>query len=327
MYCMPEEGVNLRPNDMILTKDEVVRIARLFVDAGVDKIRFTGGEPLVPSLLLLQRCAQERGVGGGPQVRKDIEEIVCGVGALPLRSLAMTTNGITLARRLPGLRKAGLNQLNISMDTLSSEKFTRITRRKGWEKVMESIEAAVEHGYDPVKINCVVIRGLNENEIVDFVKLTRDKPIQVRFIEYMPFDGNQWKDSKFVPYKEMTESIRREFGDQFRRMPDPTPNETAKAWGVAGFRGSVGFITSMSDHFCGWCNRLRITADGNLKVCLFGSSEVSLRDAMRVGYASDAELLRLIEAAVKRKKAHHGGMYDMYEIANNKNRPMILIGG
>lgn len=306
VYCMPEEGIDLQPNDKILTKDEIVRVARLFVDAGVDKIRFTGGEPLV---------------------RKDLEDIVSEVGALPLRALAMTTNAITLARKLPKLHKMGLNQLNISLDTLDSEKFTQITRRKGWEKVMEAIDMAVDYGYSPLKINCVVMRGVNDNEIVDFVKMTRDKPIQVRFIEYMPFDGNRWNDQKFLSYKEMIEIIKRDFGNEFLRLPDPTPNETAKTWSIPGFAGSVGFITSMSDHFCGSCNRLRITADGNLKVCLFGSSEVSLRDAMRVGYATDAELSRMINAAVKRKKEHHGGMYDMYDIAKNKNRPMILIGG
>lgn len=285
VYCMPEEGIDLQPNDKILTKDEIVRVARLFVDAGVDKIRFTGGEPLV---------------------RKDLEDIVSEVGALPLRALAMTTNAITLARKLPKLHKMGLNQLNISLDTLDSEKFTQITRRKGWEKVMEAIDMAVDYGYSPLKINCVVMRGVNDNEIVDFVKMTRDKPIQVRFIEYMPFDGNRWNDQKFLSYKEMIEIIKRDFGNEFLRLPDPTPNETAKTWSIPGFAGSVGFITSMSDHFCGSCNRLRITADGNLKVCLFGSSEVSLRDAMRVGYATDAELSRMINAAVKRKKEHHG---------------------
>lgn len=260
-------------------------------------------------------------------MRKDLEDIVSEVGALPLRALAMTTNAITLARKLPKLHKMGLNQLNISLDTLDSEKFTQITRRKGWEKVMEAIDMAVDYGYSPLKINCVVMRGVNDNEIVDFVKMTRDKPIQVRFIEYMPFDGNRWNDQKFLSYKEMIEIIKRDFGNEFLRLPDPTPNETAKTWSIPGFAGSVGFITSMSDHFCGSCNRLRITADGNLKVCLFGSSEVSLRDAMRVGYATDAELSRMINAAVKRKKEHHGGMYDMYDIAKNKNRPMILIGG
>ncbi len=192
---------------------------------------------------------------------------------------------------------------------------------------MESIEMALDYGFDPVKINCVVMRGINDEEIIDFVKLARDKSIQVRFIEYMPFDGNRWNDTKFMSYKEMIEVIKREFGEEFSRLPDPTPNETAKTWGVSGFKGSIGFITSMSDHFCGSCNRLRITADGNLKVCLFGSSEVSLRDAMRHGYATDEQLAKLIDTAVKRKKESHGGMYDMYDIAKNKNRPMILIGG
>jgi len=306
-YCMPEEGVSLTPNEQLLTKDELVRVCRLFVEAGVDKIRFTGGEPLV---------------------RKDVVEIVEEVGKLrpALRTIAMTTNGIVLARKLPMLHKAGLNQLNISLDSLHSDKFSQIVRRNGFEHVWESIHAALDYGYDPVKVNCVVMRGFNDNELVDFVSWTEKQPLEVRFIEYMPFDGNAWSDNKFVSYKEMVSIIKAKH-PTFARVPDLSPNETSKAWKVPGFRGQVGFITSMSEHFCGSCNRLRITADGNLKVCLFGSSEVSLRDAMRLGYATDAELMKIISAAVKRKKAHHGGMYDMYEIAKTKNRPMILIGG
>jgi len=263
------------------------------------------------------------------QVRKDIEEIVSEIGALPkLKTLAMTTNGIVLARKLPVLRKAGLNQLNISLDTLIESKFDTITRRTGFGRVLEAINLALELGYNPLKINCVVMKGFNDMEIPEFVEMTRTKPIEVRFIELMPFDGNSWTDRNFVSYKDMIGIISADPRfDGFARAEDPGPNETAKTWKVPGFVGQVGFITSMSDHFCGTCNRLRITADGNLKVCLFGSSEVSLRDAMRLGYASDAQLASIIDAAVKRKKAHHGGMYDMYEIAANKNRPMILIGG
>lgn len=299
-YCMPEEGVDLSPTHHLLTADEIFRISKLFVSQGVDKIRFTGGEPLV---------------------RKDALEIFQRVGTLGLRTMAITTNGITLPRKLPALKAAGVNLINVSLDTMDPVRFTAITRRMGHERVLKGINDAVEMGYDPVKINCVAMKGMNEDEIVEFVKFTKDKPVDVRFIEYMPFDGNRWQDTKLLPYADMIDLIKEQFPD-FHKLPDG-PNDTSKAWKVPGHRGTVSFITSMTEHFCSTCNRLRITADGNLKVCLFGSAEVSLRDLMRAG-ASDAEMLEVIGAAVQKKKEHHAGMYN---IASMKNRPMILIGG
>jgi len=233
----------------------------------------------------------------------------------------MTTNGITLGRKLPALKEAGLNNLNVSLDTLVPPKFEFITRRKGWERVMDSLEKAMELGYSPVKVNSVIMRGFNEEEVCDFVALTEHKDLDVRFIEYMPFDGNKWNHNKMVSYEEMIREIKQRWPD-FERLQD-SPNDTSKAWRVPGFKGQVGFITSMSEHFCGTCNRLRITADGNLKVCLFGNAEVSLRDALREGKSPD-ELKELIGAAIKRKKKQHAGMF---QIAKMKNRPMILIGG
>ncbi|XP_074650582.1 molybdenum cofactor biosynthesis protein 1-like [Tubulanus polymorphus] len=306
-YCMPEEGVDLSPKNELLTTDEVITIARLFVKEGVTKIRLTGGEPLVrPDIVSI--------IGEMNKFRK-----------YGLETIAMTTNGITLGRKLPDLKRAGLDLINISLDTLIPAKFEFITRRRGWDKVMNSLDKALELGYSPVKLNCVVMNGVNEEEVVDFVKLTENKDIDVRFIEYMPFDGNRWNLKKFVSYKKMVESIREVWPD-FERLNDGA-NDTSKAYAVPGYRGRVGFITSMSDHFCGSCNRLRITADGNLKVCLFGANEVSLRDALRSGTMTstdDAQLLEIIGRAVKRKKKQHAGMLN---IATMKNRPMILIGG
>ncbi|KAG2457964.1 MOCS1 protein, partial [Polypterus senegalus] len=169
-------------------------------------------------------------------------------------------------------------------------------------------------------VNCVVMRGLNEDELLDFVSLTERKPLEVRFIEYMPFDGNKWNFKKMVSYQEMLDRVRQQWPD-LKPLP-AEGTETSKKFQVPGFQGQVGFITSMSDHFCGSCNRLRITADGNLKVCLFGNSEVSLRDCLRAG-ASEEELLQIIGAAVGRKKKRHAGMFN---ISQMKNRPMILIG-
>ncbi|XP_004673507.1 PREDICTED: molybdenum cofactor biosynthesis protein 1 isoform X3 [Condylura cristata] len=300
-YCMPEEGVPLTPKADLLTTEEILTLARLFVKEGVDKIRLTGGEPLI---------------------RPDVVDIVAQLRQLEgLRTIGVTTNGINLARLLPQLQKAGLTAINISLDTLVPAKFEFIVRRKGFHKVMEGIHKAIELGYSPVKVNCVVMRGLNEDELLDFVALTEGLPLDVRFIEYMPFDGNKWNFKKMVSYKEMLDTLRRRW-PELEKLPEEE-SSTAKAFKIPGFQGQVSFITSMSEHFCGTCNRLRITADGNLKVCLFGNSEVSLRDHLRAG-ASEEELLRIIGAAVGRKKRQHAGMFN---ISQMKNRPMILIGG
>ena len=168
-----------------------------------------------------------------------------------------------------------------SLDTLRPEKFEFISRRPkaGHSKVMAAIKKSLDLGFDPLKVNCVVMRGLNDDEILDFVELTREMNVDVRFIEYMPFDGNSWNTKKMVPYNEMLDIITGAYKD-FQRVDD-APNDTSKGWEVPGFRGQVGFITSMSEHFCSSCNRLRLTADGNLKVCLFGNTEISLRDHLR----------------------------------------------
>ena len=167
------------------------------------------------------------------------------------------------------------------MDTLKAEKFEFISRRPkaGHTKVLDSIEKCLEQGFNPVKVNCVVMRGLNDDEILDFVDMTKDKQIDVRFIEYMPFDGNKWNNKKMVSFREMTDIISNKYQD-FTRIAD-APNDTSKGYKVPGFKGQIGFITSMSENFCSSCNRLRLTADGNLKVCLFGNTEISLRDNLR----------------------------------------------
>ena len=186
---------------------------------------------------------------------------------------------------------------------------------------MDGVHAALDLGYDPVKVNCVMMRGVNDDELCKFVAFTKENAVDVRFIEYMPFGGNKWQKKKMLSYIEMIEIIRQEFPTLAKMYNEP--NDTARSYQVEGHRGSVSFITSMSQSFCSTCNRLRITADGNLKVCLFGNTEVSLRDKMREG-ATDEELVPIIEAAVKRKKKAHAGMD---ELAEMENRPMILIGG
>ncbi|KAM8916274.1 molybdenum cofactor biosynthesis protein 1 isoform 2-T2 [Spinachia spinachia] len=282
-YCMPDEGVKLTPRSQLLTTSEVLTLARLFVREGVEKIRLTGGEPLI---------------------KPDVVDILKELRKLEgLKTIAVTTNGLNLSRLLPKLKESGLDLINISLDSLVPAKFEFIVRRKGFHKVMEGIDKAIEMGFNRVKVNCVVMRGLNEDELLDFVALTEKKPLEVRFIEYMPFDGNKWNFKKMVSYQEMLDLIRQKWPNLETLQ---TGCQTAKMFKVPGFDGQVGFITSMSDHFCGSCNRLRITADGSLKVCLFGNAEVSLRDMLRSG-ASDEELLQIIGAAVGSKKKQHAG--------------------
>ncbi|KAF2218583.1 hypothetical protein BDZ85DRAFT_270083 [Elsinoe ampelina] len=339
-YCMPSAGVPLSPDADLLTTPEIVYLSSLFVAQGVRKIRLTGGEPTV---------------------RGDFMDLLGQIGGLKskgLRELAITTNGLMLERKVEGMVERGLTGVNVSLDTLEEGMFEIMTRRMGWGKVMRGIERVLEMNQAgagvKLKVNCVVMRGVNDGEVVDFVEMTRDKDLEVRFIEYMPFDGNKWAEKKMVGYMEMVERIRARYPG-LRRVGDGR-NETSKTWEVEGFKGKIGFITSMTHNFCGTCNRLRITSDGNLKVCLFGNSEVSLRDMMRrdnegrpmdeeafeavreiemnrrqglVGVTGppawidrETELLNIIGMAVKRKKEKHAGMG---QLENMKNRPMILI--
>ncbi len=299
-YCMPEDGLDWTPSEQLLTDEEVIRLAQLFVGQGVTKIRLTGGEPLL---------------------RTGIEKIVNELSSLSgLDTLAMTTNALLLKRKLPALQTAGLSLVNISLDTLIPERFKQITRRNGLNLVLDAIDFALESGFSRLKVNCVVMRGVNEDEIVNFVELTRHRPIEVRFIEFMPFDGNRWDERQMVPYREMLHTLQSHY--QIEALGSGL-NETSKLYQVSGFLGRIGFITSMTDHFCEGCNRLRITADGNLKVCLFGRAEVNLRTAIRSG-ADDDDLLDLISIAIGGKHARHAGMH---LIAASNNRPMITIGG
>lgn len=299
LYCMPEEGVPLQPDAHILTRSEITHLAKLFVSQGVDKIRLTGGEPTV---------------------RKDFLDIVGDLGQLGLRDLAVTTNGIALKRKLPLLKDAGLTAVNISLDTLVEAKYNFFTRRKGLNRVLDTIEQAVAVGIPKVKINTVVMRNQNEDELLDFARLTKNLPVQVRFIEYMPFGGNRWEKQKMFTYMEMLDKLSEEF--ELERIPHKH-GETSKNYKLPGHQGSLGFITSMSSNFCGTCNRLRITADGNIKVCLFGNEEVSLRDMLRLQKPDD-EVIDIIGKAVGRKEAGHA---PTSQLKDNKNRPMILIGG
>lgn len=337
IYCMPEEGVPLSPDRELLTSPEVVMLSSVFVAQGVTKIRLTGGEPTV---------------------RRDIVPLMRQIGQLRqngLKEICLTTNGISLHRKLDSMVEAGLTGVNLSLDTLDPWQFQIMTRRKGFEAVQRSINRILEMNKAgagiKLKINCVVMRGVNDREILPFVELTREKDIEVRFIEYMPFDGNKWSKGKMFSYSEMLSLIREKHPELERA--EGHKNDTSKTFQIPGFEGRIGFITSMTHNFCGSCNRLRITSDGNLKVCLFGNAEVSLRDILRrsndgepideVAFetmkqleasrrdggrsevaSTEAELLEVIGVAVKGKKAKHAGIG---QLEHMKNRPMILIGG
>lgn len=291
----------LKPRAHMLTFEEIERLARYFAARGVTKIRLTGGEPLV---------------------RKDAVELVEMLARVDgIQTLAITTNGLLLKDRLPRLKEAGLTHINLSLDTLRPERFRTITRRKGLETVLEAIDASLAHGYAGTRVNCVVLRGQNEDEILDFARMSLDRPLGIRFIEYMPFSGNGWNQGELVPYAQMLETVRTRWPGL---APEPAgPNDVSTDYRIPGAAGTVGFISSMTDKFCGSCNRIRLTADGRLRTCLFGQDGISLRDAIRDG-ATDAELDRMVGPALQNKKAAHAGMT---AIASQPDRPMILIGG
>ena len=304
VYCMPEHGVPLRPRAEQLRTDEVVRVARVLAGVGIDKIRLTGGEPLA---------------------RRDAAQIVRQLGSLGLRSLAMTTNGLLLPDRLAALAEAGLTDLTVSLDTLQPDRFQTITRRPGLGKVLAGLDQALGLGYGvdgkSLKINVVALRGVNEDEAADFAHWAIHKPIEVRFIEVMPFDGNGWSRADLVPMAETRAAVEAALGPLAPCVN--APDSTAQTFRQPGWAGRVGFVASMTAPFCAGCSRLRVTADGALKVCLFGSAEVSLRDALRAG-ATDAEVVALVQSALDGKHAAHAGM-DV--LAESDNRPMISIGG
>ncbi|KAG8899738.1 hypothetical protein FRB99_006467 [Tulasnella sp. 403] len=303
-YCMPEDGVELSPSSELLTDDEIIRLARLFVQHGVKKIRLTGGEPTV---------------------RKGIVELIARLADLRqfgLQSIGITSNGVALYRKLPSMIENGLTYLNLSLDTLDASKFERITRRKGHDAVLKTLQTALESPHlKRVKLNVVVVKGINDDEVLEFVELARTQALSVRFIEFMPFSGNQWSKDRLIPSAELLSRISERYPTICKVMDEG--NDTARSYSIPGFRGSIAFISSMSDHFCATCNRLRITSDGKIKVCLFDGAEISLRDQMRRG-ATDAELMNIVGYAVGNKKERHEAME---EIDTAANMPMILIGG
>lgn len=293
-YCMPEEGIDLSPKHAVCTYEELLELCDIFISLGVNKIRLTGGEPLV---------------------RKEVGKIIKELGRRPVE-LALTTNGFLVDRYISLFKEVGLLNINVSLDTLSPEKFVLITRREDFQKVYDNIMLLIQEGFN-VKINMVLMRGINDDEIIHFAELARNLPVTIRFIEFMPFDGNRWSDGKMISAQEIRDIITAEY--QLNRGTDAL-NDTTKHYHIPGFKGKIGIISSMSEHFCGSCNRIRLLSTGKIKNCLFSPDETDLLTPLREGY----DIEPLIRNSIYRKKAQHAGMFNL---AKRKNRSMITIGG
>jgi cyclic pyranopterin phosphate synthase len=284
IYCMPAEGLKWLKRDDLLRFEEIARLARLFVERyGVRTIRITGGEPLV---------------------RIKVEELVGMINDVdPTLDITMTTNGVLLREKAQLLKDAGLKRINISLDTLHMDRFHDIARSDAFVRVMDGIKASREAGLWPIKLNMVVMKDKNDDEVVDFARLARDEGYEVRFIEFMPLDGdNIWTNEQVVPSRRIQEQIE----DLFPLVPvaDPRPGPATRFKFADGTPGGVGFISSVSQAFCTTCNRIRLTAEGGLRTCLFSLQETPLRELIRSG-VSDDHLGRVIETAVWRKEEGH----------------------
>jgi GTP 3',8-cyclase len=300
-YCMPQEGWQLKPRAEILSLEEILRVAGLCVESGIEKIRITGGEPLI---------------------RHNIEWLIEKLAILPgLKTLGLTTNGALLKEKAHTLRSAGLQSVNISIDTLRQDRFQEITLRNLFEQVMNGIETALAVGFFPLKLNVVVMRGVNDDEIFDFVEFVRNRPINIRFIEFMPFKGNRWHKDMLIPYREMFDIIARKY-DLIPQL-SANPHTTAKDYTIDGWQGNVSFITPLSEDFCANCNRLRIAADGSIKSCLFYPAETNLRETLR-NEATDEQLREIIQTALNNKRPSHPAEG---ELLNHDSHSMTGIGG
>ncbi|GAB2607991.1 GTP 3',8-cyclase MoaA [Belliella aquatica] len=299
---MPVEDYPFMPKENLMQAAEIAEIAKVFVSLGVDKIRLTGGEPMA---------------------RADFKEILAGLSNLPV-SLTITTNATLLDRYLDQMIEAGMKSINISLDTLNRVKFIELTRRDRFDVVQKNIQLAADAGLK-IKINVVLMKGTNEDEILDFIALTKDNPYEIRFIEFMPFEGNKWEHQIVLPKKELLEKVGAAY-DIFPTKRDI--HDTSEPYGIKGHQGSFAIISTMTAPFCAGCNRMRLTADGKMKNCLFSKGEVDLLTALR----ESGDVEGLIRKSIWNKAERLGGQMDsgaMSEIKteNLKNRSMISIGG
>jgi cyclic pyranopterin phosphate synthase len=301
VYCMPPGGVPYIPHDDILRYEEIERLARLAVSLGITKIRLTGGEPLVRRgvLHLCERLAQIPGV----------------------QSLSITTNGVLLPDFAEDLYRCGIKRLNVSLDTLKPEKFAAITHRNSFRTVWEGIHRALAVGFHPIKINVVMLRGVNDDEIESLAHLTYEYPFHVRFIEFMPFNALE-RPERYIAGDEILARLNRL--DTLLPTDSLNSNGPARYFRFPSALGKIGLINPLSQHFCGTCNRLRLTADGKLRTCLFSEKEVDLRKLLRE-YAEDQEIQAAIRQAIQDKPQRHALEDGVFRKCIN--RPMRAIGG
>lgn len=278
----------------MMSVKEIFEISSIFSRLGITKIRLTGGEPLV---------------------RVDAAEIMLALSSLPLE-LSISTNGVLVDEYIDVFKKSGIKAVNLSLDTLNADEFFKITRRGDFDKIMKNIYLLLKEGFD-VKVNMVVIKGVNENKVNEFIEWTRNYPLHVRFIEFMPFSGNKWLWEKVFSLREMLDSIEAEY--EVMKIEDKA-HDTTKNYQVKGFNGKFGIISTMTAPFCSDCNRMRLTADGKMKNCLFSRDETDILGA----YRNQEDILPLIASCLQSKKAERGGQFDFEHI---ENRSMIRIGG
>jgi cyclic pyranopterin phosphate synthase len=300
-YCMPDEDYDFTPASRLMQASEILSLSEIFVAEGVKKIRLTGGEPFV---------------------RKDAAKIITSLSKLPVE-LSLTTNGTRLHDFITVLEDSNIRSLNISLDTLDSDKFLLVTRRDLFLQVMENIEVLLFKGFQ-VKLNVVVMKDFNDIEINDFIAWTKDVPINVRFIEFMPFSGNRWTSNKVVSEQQILSIIEQ----KYKFIPKQGgPHDTAKSFAVEGHLGDFSIIGTMTAPFCSGCNRMRLTADGKLKNCLFSKGETDLLTPLRNG----EDVLPLIHQNIKGKAKELGGQFttalQQIEALTIDNRSMITIGG
>jgi cyclic pyranopterin phosphate synthase len=300
-YCMPEEDYEFTPHSRLMQPSEIELLAKIFVENGVNKIRLTGGEPLV---------------------RKDAADIILRLSKLPV-SLTMTTNATRLHDFADVLEEAKIKSLNISLDTLDADKFQIITRRDSFQKVIDNIHLMISKNIH-VKVNVVIMKGLNDHEINNFIEWTKDLAVHVRFIEFMPFEGNRWTSNQVFTMDDMLQQIGKKYNPI--RLKDDI-NDTAKKFAIEGHQGTFAIISTMSAPFCSTCNRMRLTADGKMKNCLFSQKETDLLSALRNG----EYVLPLIQESIASKAKELGGQFtkdfEKIQAEDIQNRSMISIGG
>jgi len=302
-YCMPERDVEYVPRAEILTFEEIERFVRIAASLGVRKVRLTGGEPLV---------------------RRNLDRLVRRLATIPgIEDLALTTNGVLLADQAEALRQAGLKRLNVHLDTLDRAKFFEITRRDELPRVLAGIEAARRAGFDSIKINAVAVKGLCESDVAPLAHFGRENGFQIRYIEFMPLDAQGiWDTGRVLRMEEILQRLAQEFGP-LEPVPDPDPRAPALEYRFPDGRGSVGFIASVSRPFCLNCNRIRLTADGHLRYCLFALEETDIRGLMRSG-AGDEQIREAIRRTVAAKWLGHEIQQPGFV---PPPRPMYAIGG